>query len=188
MKASLVRTWFACAVVVALVIMGCSKSPEREPGNKGPDGKTANGNFSITRPAYGDTVMQRDYLSVAWTSSTSMTDSVVDISLYKGNNLIATAVQKNTGADTMQIPYTGSGTDYRVRISSASDTSEYDMSSYFSVYSGYSGEFTVTCPTSDSAWTRGTYHYIQWTSSGSLGPVNIQLYNDTLLVSTIAPA
>jgi hypothetical protein len=186
MKAPMNRDIVIFAVYAALVLVGCSKSPTG-PGS-GDNGKTSNGYFTITEPSFGDTAMQGDRVPVEWTSSASVTDSFVTVSLYKGSNLVITAVQRNTGIDTVQIPYSGSGTNYRIRISSASDTSQYDMSSNFKVSSGYSGTLWVTSPIYDSSWTRGTYHYILWSSSGSVGPVNIQLYNDTTVVSTIASA
>jgi hypothetical protein len=183
MKTSLIRACSFAAVIVPLIITVCSNSPT---SNDDQYNGTTNGNFTVTRPAASDSVAQGGYVPVAWTTLSSITDTTVIVSLYKGSTLVSSISHRNTGADTIQIPYTGSGYDYRVRISAASDTSKWDMSSIFRVYSGYYGTITVTSPTRDSSWVRGSSHYLYWTYTGTIGPVNIQLYNDTTLVTTYA--
>jgi hypothetical protein len=184
MKASMLRVFAAVAVVVPLILTVCSDSPTSN--DNGQNGGTANGNFTVTRPAFPDSVAQGGYVPVAWTTAASITDTTVIVSLYKGSSLINSISHRNTGSDTIQIPYSGSGYDYHVRISAASDTSKWDMSASFRVYSGYYGSITVTSPTSDSTWTRGSSHYIYWTDTGVIGPVTIELYNDSTLVTTFA--
>jgi hypothetical protein len=184
MKSSLVRACSFAALIVPCIITVCSKSPTSNDNDQYYG--TANGNFTVTRPASYDSVAQGGNVPVAWTTSSSITDTTVIVSLYKGSTLVSSISHRNTGSDTVQIPYTGSGYDYRVRISAATDTSKWDMSAVFRVYSGYSGTITVTNPAGDSSWVRGSSHYIYWTYTGIIGPVNIQLYNDTTLVTTFA--
>jgi len=45
---------------------------------------------------------------------------------------------------------------------------------------------TVTAPSSGANWEKGSYYFIEWTSSGSVGNIDIDLYKGTSLTSTIA--
>jgi hypothetical protein len=188
MKVSLVRTGCALAVIVSLVMTGCSKSPTA-PNNTNQYGNTSNGYFTITQPAYGDSVLLGSTVTLGWTtSSLSLIGTNVVIGLYQGNNLVVNyGIYANDTVNTQTLNisalYAGSGTDYRFRISSASDPTHYDMSCYFRVYSGYSGTFTVTNPPADTSWTVSTSSYVRWTSTGTPGTyVTISLYYESSFV------
>ncbi|MBN1129245.1 MAG: pre-peptidase C-terminal domain-containing protein [Chitinispirillaceae bacterium] len=174
------------AVCAALVMAGCSNSPTSNTGNG--LGNTSNGYFSITEPGYMESVALNSAVPVAWTSLETAPDSFVVISLYKGDVLVHTYPStSNTGADTVNImsAYTGSGTDYRLRIAYYSDSTKYDMSHYFSLYSLFSGTITITNPSAYAIWNADSSYTIQWTYTGTPGYyATISLYNNADLVHT----
>ncbi|MGA2507677.1 MAG: Ser-Thr-rich GPI-anchored membrane family protein [Chitinispirillaceae bacterium] len=189
MKASMVRSIVAVAVYVSLLMTGCTNTPNTPTT---PCNNCAQSFFTITKPAAGDSAALNANLTVAWTSSSSLIGTYVTISLYKGDKFMQTLVSNVgiTGSDSVIVrilsTYAGSGTDYRLRIISSSDTGKYVMGSPFKIYSGYSGTYTLTSPTIDSSWTTIAHHYIRWDSTGSPGAANIYLYHDTVRVATIA--
>jgi len=173
------------AVCAALVMVGCSNSPTSSNSDLG---NTSNGYFTITEPGYTESIALNSAVSVAWTSLQATADSFVVISLYKGDVLIHTyPFTSNTGSDTVNImsAYTGSGTDYRLRIAYYSDSTKYDMSQYFSLYSLFSGTFSITNPSAYAVWNADSSYTIQWTYTGTPGYyATISLYNNTDLVHT----
>jgi hypothetical protein len=173
------------AVCAALVMVGCSNSPTSTNSDLG---NTSNGYFTITEPSYMESIALNSAVSVAWTSLQATADSFVVISLYKGDVLIHTYPSaSNTGSGTVNImsAYTGSGMDYRLRIAYYSDSTKYDMSQYFSLYSLFSGTFTITSPSAYAVWDVDSSYTIQWTSTGTPGYyATISLYNNTDLVHT----
>jgi hypothetical protein len=193
MKASIIRGIVGLAVCGALVIAGCTKSPTA-PDNQ--YGNTTNGYFTITQPAYGDSVLLGSTISLGWVvADTSMINTSVVISLYQGDNLVHTyyAAYLNPGSDTISLTigaaYAGTGSDYHFRIASTADPTKYDVSYYFRVYSPYTGSYTVTSPTADSSLSMSATHIIQWTTAGTLGAATtVSLYYDTSLVQTLTTA
>jgi hypothetical protein len=173
------------AVCAALVMVGCSNSPTSSNSDLG---NTSNGYFTITEPGSMESIALNSAVPVAWTSLETAPDSFVVISLYKGDILIHTyPFTSNTGADTVNImsAYTGSGTDYRLRIAYYSDSTKYDMSHYFTLYSLFSGTFTMTNPSAYAVWDADSSYTIQWISTGTPGYyATISLYNNTDLVHT----
>lgn len=185
MKTSAYRIIVVLAVCAAIAMVGCSNSPTSTDNDSG---NTSNGYFTITEPGYMDSVALNSAVPIAWTSSAAMTDSFVVISLYEGSVLLHSyPFNRNTGTDTVNIlsAYAGSGTEYRLRISSYSDTAKYDMSCYFRIYSPFSGTFTVTSPSAGTIWEADTSYFLQWTFTGTPGYLaTISLYNNTDLVHT----
>jgi hypothetical protein len=173
------------AVCAALVMAGCSNSPTSSNNDLG---NTSNGYFTITEPGYTESIALNSAVSVAWTSLQATADSFVVISLYKGDVLIHTyPFTSNSDSGTVNImsAYTGSGTNYRLRISYYSDSTKYDMSCYFTLYSLFSGTFTITNPPAYAVWDADTSYTIQWTYTGTPGTLaTISLYNNTDIVHT----
>jgi hypothetical protein len=188
MKALRICATGVFSVYALLVLTGCSKSPTEPDNNQ--YGNTTNGYFTITQPAYGDSVLLGTTIPLGWESSPALIGTNVVIGLYKGDNLVHPYGQyANPGSDTVNLnvlaAYAGSGTDYHFRIASIADPSQYDMSYYFRVYSAYSGTFTVTNPPADTAWTVSTASYVRWTYTGTPGTnATISLYDESSLVYT----
>jgi hypothetical protein len=189
MKTSVIRGLAVLAVCVSLLPTGCSKSSPTGPAAN-LYGNTSNGNYTIILPTYMDSVLLGSAINVGWISDSSLIGTNAVISLYKGDNLVYTyGAYANPGSDTLPFTlsavYAGSGSDYRWRISSALDSTKYDMSFYFRIYSAYSGTYVITSPTSDSVWHQNARYYFQWNFTGTPSPTStIRLYDDTTLVST----
>jgi hypothetical protein len=112
--------------------------------------------------------------------------SNVKLELYKGGTLAEMIVSEteNDGSHSWHVPTRLSGgSDYKVRVSCASDTSVYGESGNFTIASS-AGTITVTQPASGAVWKKSLAYYIRWTSTVS-GNVKIELYRGDNLVSTI---
>lgn len=111
----------------------------------------------------------------------------VKLELYKGsdpNNPIEIIPDtENDGSHSWSVPSTlASGSDYKVRVSCTSDESVYGESGAFTISAGY---IRVTFPREGMILTRGRFYYIYWDSNLG-GAVNIDLYNRTTFVRTLA--
>ena len=144
--------------------------------------------ITVTSPNGEESWQCGTYHYITWTSNGDVGD-YVSIKLYKGGYYDSTIVS-STSNDLSFYWYIPSaqtpGTDYKVKITSTSDTSVYDYSdSYFSITSAETPTITVTAPNGDENWQRGTTHTISWSSTGSVGYVTIELYKGGIFDSTI---
>jgi len=110
--------------------------------------------------------------------------------LYKGGYYDSTIVSStsNDGSYSWSILSSQTaGTDYKIKITSMSDTSVYDWSNeYFSIISAETPTITVTSPNGDESWQQGTTHTISWSSTGDVGSyVKIELYKGGTFDTTI---
>jgi len=104
--------------------------------------------------------------------------SKVKIDLYKGAGKIETVETstENDGNQNWTVPTTlADGTDYKIRISCASDLNVYGESGSFSVTEA---KIVITQPTSTTSWGKGGAKEIKWTSTVS-GSVRIDLLKGT---------
>ena len=132
---------------------------------------------------------------IKWNRADSITSADVLIQLYKGDTLVMTipkdsAVSGDSGAQLWNLginrPPGGSGTNYRIKISSVSDTSEWDFSPTFAVYSNFSGSIRIQSPTISTVVQFGSILVISWTASGNLGSgLGLELYRSDTLLSQI---
>jgi len=112
----------------------------------------------------------------------------VKIDLYKGV-VLQELIEPNTengGSYTWTVnTLLVDGSDYKVRISSVSEPGIYDESEEFTI-EGKS--ITVTEPTVITVWTKGTSANINWTFTGTITDVKIELYRGGTLSLTIDPS
>jgi len=111
--------------------------------------------------------------------------SYVKIDLYKGSTFNQTIVSstENDGSYMWTVDSSlEDGTDYKVRISSTSDSSVYGDSETFTIEEK---SITVTEPTSTTVWARSFPADITWTSNGTVNDVKIDLYKGDTLNQTI---
>ncbi len=98
---------------------------------------------------------------ISWASDV---EGDVDIELYKGGFLDSTvaASTQNEGSYLWTPPISQTvGSDYRIKISSASDSSIFDLSNEdFTI----PGHIAVTSPNDGESWARGTTNEITWSS------------------------
>jgi len=166
-----------------------------------PDGSPSdmsNNNFTIvaapaitvTAPNGGETWTVGTTQTVTWTSQGSVGNVNIDLSTNGGTNW--TTLVSNTGNDgseAITVPNTPSST-CRIRVQepdgSPSDTSDNNFT-----ISVVTPAITVTAPNGGETWTAGTTQTVTWTSSGTVGSLNIDLStnggtNWTTLVSNTA--
>jgi len=141
--------------------------------------------ITVTKPTSSTVWYKGESGEINWTSQGTI--GSVKIELYKGTTNVKTIISSTTN-DSYYKWYTvttslASGTDYKVRISSTTDTSLYGESPNFEISSG---SITVTKPTSSTVWYKGASASINWTSQGSISYVKIDLYKGTTLKTTIS--
>ena len=123
---------------------------------------------------------------INWTSTGPISN--VKIDLYN-NDIFAMEINPNTinnGEYYWTIPSGLMDSDkYQIKITDASNSSLYDFSDYFEIFTF---TLTITNPLSSSLWEKGTSQYINWTSTGPISSVLIELYNDGVFVIEIIPS
>ncbi len=145
------------------------------------------GSLTLTAPNGGEQWARGTTRTITWTSSGSP-GANVKIELLKGGvlNRVISSSTANDGSYAWAIPSTQTlGTDYRVRVTSTSNTAITDSSN--SNFSITVGSLTLTAPNGGEQWARGTTRTITWTSSGSPGAnVKIELLKGGVLNRVIS--
>ena len=148
----------------------------------------------ITAPADGDVVAYGMQQTITW--QTNIAGNLV-VALYKSGVKIDPAVSGISGVElapgstsyVWQIPAASTalpvGSDYKIRVSSASDASVYgENASPFSI-----GYVDVIAPADSARWALGTTHTITWQSdTNKAKKVNVYLYRNNGFNSLIASA
>ncbi len=148
------------------------------------------GTISVLNPVGESAPRLGDSMTIRWSAGDSI-GSLVRIELFRDSQSIYTVTSSVSAASGSylwsSIPSSfGSGTRYRIRISSYYDPSIHSFSSYFTLTSGYSGTITVTKPAAKAVVQIGDTLRISWSVTGPVGTfVRIQLYNDTTSQTTI---
>jgi len=147
--------------------------------------------ITVTDPDGGESWQRGTTQEIAWDWSGNP-GSNVKIDLYKGGSFDSTIKSSTSNDGSYDWPISSSqtvGTNYKVKITSTSNSSYYDYSdNNFSVTAAPT--ITVTDPDGGESWQRGTSHDITWDSAGNPGSnVKIELYkggsfNRTITSST----
>lgn len=119
---------------------------------------------------------------IHWTSTGSISD--VRIELYKDGifEMIITSYTANDGDYFLTLPSgLTDSTQYQIKITDFTNSSIYDFSDYFEIFTTPLESILITTPDSSSSWETGTSHYIYWTSTGSISNVKIELYRGGVL-------
>jgi len=101
----------------------------------------------------------------------------VKIKLYKDGEFNRTIVANtyNDGEFSWTIPSSlEESHQYQIRISDICNPNIIDISNHFEIFTPRS--LTITSPSSPSSWESSTTHFINWTSTGSITNVKIELY------------
>ena len=149
---------------------------------------TLDNTITIINPTSSTTWTPGNPADITWTSTGAISN--VKIDLYKGTTFEETIISSiaNDGTYTWATVNStlADGTDYKVRISSTTDSGIYGESDAFII-----GDIsiTVTEPTNSTTWTKGQSADITWTSTGTISDVKIDLYkggtfNQTIVSST----
>ncbi|MFX1498752.1 MAG: ABC transporter substrate-binding protein [Promethearchaeota archaeon] len=121
--------------------------------------------------------------NINWTSTGIISN--VKIELYIDDMFVMeiSSETNNDGEYLWALPLSlMSSTLYQIKISDVSDPSIYDFSDYFEIFSP---SITIIIPDDSSSWETGTSHYINWTYTGTISNVKIELYEDSLFVLEI---
>ena len=157
---------------------------------------TPAGSITVTSPNGGESWVSGSTHAITWTSSGSV-GSTVKIEMLKAGAVIQTMSEANDGSyPGWVIPSgTAAGTDYRIRITSATNAAITDTgNANFSITSATpapspAGSITVTSPNGGESWVSGSTHPITWTSSGSAGSnVKIEVLKAGAVVQTMSDA
>lgn len=171
-----------------LNILTCSKN-STGPSEHNKNGKTDFNYFFISWPQTNDKVNIDSTMDILWIASDSVVDSpYVRITLYK-DSLPVTIIDSsapNNGAYLYRLHRIGSGTGYQIKISTFPDTTKFDFSSLFEIYSDYSGTITVTYPDANSRLMMDSSDTVRWNTTEFPGPrIRLDLYCDTSFLLTI---
>jgi len=112
----------------------------------------------------------------------------VRIELYKGNTQIQT-IETNYNGNSLGITVPDlyqPGTDYRIKISSATDNAIFDWSDYFQIEKTITdGEIVVTVPVANAVYEIGESLSLIWESNID-APFKIELYKGNTLIQTLS--
>ncbi|GAF84493.1 unnamed protein product, partial [marine sediment metagenome] len=139
---------------------------------------------TVTEPTGSTNWSQGNPVDITWTSTGAISN--VKIDLYKGitfeETIVSSTENDGTYTWTEVTPSLVDGSDYKVRISDASESGIYDESDEFPI-EGKS--VTVTTPNSATTWFPGFSASINWTTTGVISNVKIDLYKGITFEETI---
>ena len=141
--------------------------------------------INVTSPLSSDSWEVSSTQSITWDATGTIVN--VKIDLYRGGTFVMelAASTPNDGSFTWVVP--PGLTDsllYQVRVSDADYPLTYDYSDDFEIEDLRS--ITVTSPISGDNWIMENDYYINWTSTGVIANVKIELFASSILVLEIA--
>jgi 5-hydroxyisourate hydrolase-like protein (transthyretin family) len=155
---------------------------------------SSSASFAITSPNGGESWQAGSTKTITWSYSGSP-GSYVSLQLYRSGSLDQSIVSSTSagsggsGSYSWNIPVTlENGSDYKVKVTSLSNSSWADYSNnYFSITGGSNPPaLNITSPDGNETWQVGTSHNITWTYTGDPGSyVKIQLYKSGSASSTV---
>jgi hypothetical protein len=140
--------------------------------------------LTVTEPTSSTKWSQGASGNISWSSKGVI--SYVKIELYKGSTskqLIVSSTENDGSYTWSAVESTlENGTDYKVRVSDFSAATVYGESAQFTIEAK---SITVTKPTSSTYWAKGYSGAVNWTWTGNISYVKIDLYKGTTLKQTI---
>ena len=141
--------------------------------------------INVTRPSTSNSWETDTSEYINWTSTGFISNVMIE--LYNNDAFVMeiTPNTLNDGDYLWAIPSGLGGSDqYQIKITDVSDPSVYNFSEYFEIFSF---TITITNPDASSSWETDTSEYINWTSTGPISNVMIELYNNDVFVMEITP-
>ena len=142
--------------------------------------------IAVTTPNGGEDWVKGTAHNIVWTS-TGSSGANVKIELLKNGvlNRVISSSTPNDGSFTWTVPSLQTvGTDYKVRITSTTNSVYKDTSN--ANFKISAGSITVVSPNGGENWARNTAHTISWTKAGSPGSyVKIELLKGGILNKVI---
>lgn len=150
------------------------------------------GSIAFTSPKAGAVFALDSALSLSWSHSGEVGASLF-AELYKAGSMASPIAEglPDSGTYTWPLKSTalGSGSDYRIKITSYQDPSVFSFSPAFQITSRFSGSIAVASPKAGDVFAAGKAPSlpISWSIAGSPGTeFALYLYRDTALVRLIA--
>jgi 5-hydroxyisourate hydrolase-like protein (transthyretin family) len=139
--------------------------------------------ITVVAPNGGDNWQQGTTHTISW-SETGFPGTNVKIELLKGTVVNSVIVASTSGTSySWAVPTAQTlGTDYKIRITSTTDSSFTDTSNNNFVISAppIAPSITVVAPNGGDNWQQGTTHTISWSKTGNPGAnVKIELLKGT---------
>jgi len=142
--------------------------------------------LTVVSPNGGEVWAKGTTHTISWTTGGIGGNVYVDV--LKSGSLVWWRSAPNTGSFSWTIPTTlASGSDYKVRIMSTSNSGIYDLSNgYFTIgQSPPTSSITVTSPNGGEVWAPGSTHTITWNpGTGTGANVKIDLLKAGVVVGT----
>lgn len=153
-------------------------------------GKSENGYFFISTPSNLTEIKMDSVLLILWNSSNDVPPSTdIRITLFKDTTpvtVIAPSI-KNSGTYSWAVENFGTSDKYRIKITVLTDTSAYDYSGYFRIFSGLNGSIEVTSPVENTEIILDSTFLINWITTGNIGTrLNLNLYRNDEFIAQIA--
>jgi hypothetical protein len=146
--------------------------------------------ITVFSPNGGESWQTGTVHDITWSTTSNITN--VKIDLYTGTVFDRT-IETSTANDYIYswlIPSNQSlGSNYKIKITSTSNTSIYDFSdTFFAIVTPApppQSTINLTAPNGGESWQTGTTHYITWAATGNIANVKIELYKNGIYDSTI---
>ncbi|MFX1479426.1 MAG: Ser-Thr-rich GPI-anchored membrane family protein [Promethearchaeota archaeon] len=120
---------------------------------------------------------------IQWSSTGTILD--IKIELYVNGIFTMEIVSEtsNDGEYSWRIPtMLEYSNQYQIKITDALNSSIYDFSDYFEIFKS---SITIDFPDSSCSWEIGRSYYINWSDTGDILDVTLELYNDGVFVMEI---
>lgn len=194
-KISIASILPVCCLLQACLFSWGGRGESTEVPMDGEKPRIGRGYYTFDQPTAASRLNLDSTYTVEWRASDSAGQGPVWVSLYWDEDLLGLVLGSLNGSGSYEwkpaamvnLGYRlGSGSGYRFRIVSDADSSKWDFSPRFALYSDYSGSLQLSVP-AQGAQTRGDSALrIAWTLTGNAGSlVGLQLYRDTNLIHTI---
>ena len=142
--------------------------------------------INVTRPSISNSWEPGTTHFINWTSTGSITN--IKIELFKDDVFESEIITStpNDGEYNWVIPSgLDESTQYQIKLTDVSDPLIYDYSDYFEICNS---SIIITNPDSYSSWETDVSEYINWTTTGLISNVMMELYNNDAFVMEITPS
>jgi hypothetical protein len=154
----------------------CTATTDPKSGGGGPPPPTPT--LTVTAPATGTSWQAASSNTVTWTSSNVAANTALTVKLVNsGGTAVALTTQSrtNTGSYTFTLPNAATAGTYTYCVALAADANVKDCSDSFSILAAPSIDTISTSPSASTVVILGSTLTVQWTYSGAITNVKIEL-------------
>ncbi len=137
------------------------------------------GAITVLSPNGGESLTIGSAYNITWSSAGTVGNVNIDYSTDSGGNWVSIISNtENDGLHAWTVPNAAS-TTCLVRVQETDGSPTDSSNAFFSIIMAAEGTITVTSPNGGESWTIGTAHNITWTSTGTVGNLNIDYSTDS---------